>query len=169
MDYNSPLFVTVLTLGGGAVGALIMNLWNARLKKGELNHELYQQNKIAAIQAFYDAYAKIYFWSAEFLMMHRNGEKPVFSDVYPKTWIMFEDLKACTDKLGMYFDDEERKPFVTVLLGCGKLCGTIQSGLYQHHKGGPYPEYKLTEEDQMIVENGIREIGEFVRSHFKRK
>jgi len=115
--------VTLLLLG---IGYLIKRLLDIKARKKEINHNLFQQNKIDALGRFFSIYSKAsQMWdhlSVFEILENKIAAKEIDKIIFPH----LNNLEQSVFELKLYFDDDDHKLFENVSLNMllinSKLC-----------------------------------------------
>jgi len=98
-----------------AIGYLIKRIFDDRSKKAEINHTLYQQNRISALTNFFRNYAavelmwkQIHIWA---IVQNKLSEKEIDEYIWPSINL----LKTSVIELKLYFDKVDHDLFEKLL------------------------------------------------------
>jgi hypothetical protein len=98
-----------------AVGYLIKRIFDDRSKKAEINHSLYQQNRITALTNFFRNYAavelmwkQIHIWA---IVQNRHSAEEIDKYIWPS----INSLKTSVIELKLYFEKKDYDLFELIL------------------------------------------------------
>lgn len=119
-DYWSQ--ITLLLL---AVSYFIKRVFDVKSKKTEINHTLFQQNRINGVSEFFKNYAKVELMWKQLEIWNILAKKIPSSQMDEIIFPPLRDLRQSVLNLRIYFDKEQHKDFeqiMTYFLGInGKL------------------------------------------------
>ena len=104
--------ITVLLLG---LGYFIKRYFDSKSKKLEINHSLFQQNKINAISTFFYNYAKVESTWFGLKIYDVLDRKMTVDEIDNIIWPPINDLKKSVLELKIYFDQGSHKHFQNAL------------------------------------------------------
>jgi len=104
-----------VTLALFGFGFLIKKLLDDRSKKLEINHTLYQQNRIAAIGNFFRNYAAVELMWKQIHIWGIVQNKLTAEEIDKYIWPSINSLKTSVIELQMYFGKEDQALFEKIL------------------------------------------------------
>lgn len=104
-----------MTLALFGFGFLIKKLLDDRSKKLEINHTLYQQNRIAAIGNFFRNYAAVELMWKQIHIWGIVQNKLTAEEIDKYIWPSINSLKTSVIELQMYFGKEDQALFEKIL------------------------------------------------------
>ncbi len=161
--------VTLILL---ALGYLIKRILDIKSKKTEVNHSLFQQNRIIAVKTFFSKYAK-----AE-LMWHQLEIYDVFNkkltakEIDKIIFPHLNELKETLLELKIYFDDDCHKYFEQLTKGILSINDRLLS-LYFNSKPEINTTNKTTDyysfKEEILKKNGeiMDELCQKIKDIFK--
>ena len=118
--------VTLILL---AIGYLLKRLLDIKSKKTEINHSLFQQNRIIAVKSYFSIYAKTeLMWqqlSIYEILEHKLPAKEIDKIIFPS----LNALQEITLELKLYFEEDYQKYFEQLTFGIKSINGKLL-GLY---------------------------------------
>ncbi|WP_299761144.1 hypothetical protein [uncultured Pontibacter sp.] len=119
--------ITLLLL---AIGYFIKRFFDTKSRKVEINHTLFQQNRISAVNNFYSSYAKAkLMWEqlAIYEILSREIDpKTIDAVVFPS----LNDLNKNLLEIKIYFDEEETNYFDELVKGLMSINGKLHALYY---------------------------------------
>lgn len=113
----SELFTTYwsqVTLLLFAIGAIINWVINLKSKKYEINHSLFQQNRLSSVNRYFDSYSKaVIFFNTISIYKVFNMEYDV-KQMDNMTRPLFSDLEKNFLELKIYFDEVDSNNFKSI-------------------------------------------------------
>lgn len=114
--------VTLILL---AIGYLLKRLLDNRSRKMEINHSLYQQNRILTLKSYFSNYAKAeLMWqqlSIYEILEHKMTAKEIDQRIFPN----LNALQETTLELKLYLNDDYHKYFVQLTNGILSINGRL--------------------------------------------
>jgi hypothetical protein len=114
--------VTLILL---AIGFLIKRLLDIKSKKTEINHSLFQQNRLIAVKNYFSIYAKTeLMWqqlSIYEILEHKFPAKEIDKMIFPS----LNALQEITYELKLYFEEDCQKYFDKLTNGVQSINGRL--------------------------------------------
>lgn len=115
MDWQQIFTASQVPIFLLAISYFVKRYYDLKSKKVEVNHSLFQQNKINAISGFFANYAKVdHMWHKLSIFEVLERKIPV-KEMDEIIWPPINDLKRSTLELKIYFKPEEHNYFEKVL------------------------------------------------------
>jgi hypothetical protein len=100
--------VTILLF---AIAYFIKRIFDLKSKKLEINHSLFQQNKINTVNDYFKNYARAELMWQQLQIWNILSNKLTAADMDKYIWPPLRDLKQSVLELHLYFEDDLHKPF----------------------------------------------------------
>ncbi|MBK7039826.1 MAG: hypothetical protein IPH46_04970 [Bacteroidetes bacterium] len=142
-----------LTLLVGVIGYFIKSIYSLSIKKQETNHVLLQQQKLGALEKFFDAYVKtLHMWQdlPYYEIVERMNDFKDPKEIDKLIWGKMNELNKTIWVLYLYFDAETFPHFREVYNSFEKINKVL---LYEWNQKGNYPNNKLTSEFWKVQKN----------------
>ncbi|UEG50775.1 hypothetical protein LK994_04715 [Ferruginibacter lapsinanis] len=104
--------VTLLLL---AIGYLIKRIFDDRSKKAEINHSVYQQNRISALTNFFRNYAAVELMWKQIHIWAIVQNKLSAEEIDKYIWPSINSLKTSVIELKLYFEKNDHDLFELIL------------------------------------------------------
>jgi hypothetical protein len=100
-----------------AIAYFIKRVFDNKSKKMEINHSLFQENRLKVISNFYTHYAKTTFLWHHLAIYDVLSNKLSAKEIDDLIWPILDDLKKSQMELQIYFDDQEMVLFKDLVDG----------------------------------------------------
>lgn len=161
--------VTLILFG---LGFLLKSIIDLRSKKTEINHSLFQQNRLSSVNTFFTNYAKTEaMWNSisVFDVLEKNMDAKDIDDfIFPNLY----ELRRNVLELNIYFDEDKLKNFLDLYHNMNRIQSKLGEMFFYNKKDKNVvqksSEFKLFR-DQIFKENEIiyKKISTQLQNTFK--
>lgn len=164
-DSQIPLYLL-------AISYFVKRFFDLKSKKVEVNHSLFQQNKITAVNKFFQCHAQVELMWNQFQIWNMLSNKLSATEIDRFVWPPLNALKQSVSELQIYFHPEIHSLFNIILNNFLSLNGSLHKIFYYPkpdetiiHRGNAFE----AEKSKILEENNklLFEISNLVRSSFK--
>ena len=131
-DSQIPLYLL-------AISYFVKRYFDLRSKKVEVNHSLFQQNTITAVNNFFQCYAKVELMWNQFQIWNMLSNKLTSTKIDNFVWPPLNSLKQSTLELQIYFDSNVHKLFDEIVTNFLFINGSLHKIYYY-----PKPDETIT-------------------------
>lgn len=122
--------VVLISTASAPIIYFIKRYYDYKSKKQEINHSIYQQNRITILTRFFEHYTKvdrIFKQISFYQIMDYHHTATILDDMTVKP---LNELRSCVWELGLYFKPEVHKHFNTISTNFGVINGTLIDPFY---------------------------------------
>ncbi len=154
-------------------GYFIKRIFDQKSKKLEINHSLFQQNRINALSNFLSAYGKTELMWREIAIYRILNNTLDTNQIDSIIWPPLNELKRSVLELQLYFDEDKHKNFEKLLDGFLSINNMLSSiyfgtneGLTLIQKSNNFHSFKekVFKENNALLNSVCREIRQIYKS-----